>query len=279
MSDLETVSRTSAFGGEIRFEQHRSEALSCDMEFSIFVPPQAANGPVPVLTWLSGLTCTAENFTIKSGAQRLAAEFGLLVVTPDTSPRGAFLRDVDRWDLGTGAGFYLNAVTEGWRDHYKMYDYVTEELPALVRKHFPATRREAISGHSMGGHGALVCALRNPGRYASVSAFSPISSPSQVQWGQDAFTTYLGDDRESWKEWDASELVGAATEQLPILIDQGAADEFLESQLRPERFQNICDDLGHPCTTRLQPGYDHSYWFVSSFLPDHFAHHAKALRD
>ena len=278
MVDLETSASNAAFGGEVRFVRHASVATACDMEFSVFVPPQAADGPVPVLTWLSGLTCTAENFTLKAGAQRLAAEHGVLVVAPDTSPRGDDVRDVDRWDLGTGAGFYLNATTEGWRDHYRMYDYVTQELPELIRAHFPVLPdRESISGHSMGGHGALVCALRNPGRYRSVSAFAPISSPSEVQWGQDAFTTYLGEERATWKEWDASELVRQAGERLPILIDQGDADGFLEAQLRPERFQQICDGLGHPCETRLQKGYDHSYWFVATFLPDHFAHHVKAL--
>ncbi len=249
------------------------------MEFSVFVPPQAEAGPVPVLWWLSGLTCTAENFTLKAGAQRLAAEHGLLVVAPDTSPRGGDVPDApDRWDLGTGAGFYLNATTEGWRDHYRMYDYVVEELPELVRSEFPvAPGRESISGHSMGGHGALVCALRNPGRYRSVSAFAPISAPSRVPWGEDAFTTYLGDDRAAWAEWDANELVPRARERLPILIDQGDADPFLGEQLLPGVFSATCQKYEHPCETRMQPGYDHSYWFIATFLPDHFAHHARAL--
>lgn len=278
MRDLETVSSNAAFGGEVRFLRHASAATHCEMELSVFVPPQASTGPVPVLTWLSGLTCTAENFTLKSGAQRLAAEAGVLVVAPDTSPRGEDVRDVDRWDLGTGAGFYVNATTPGWSDHYRMYDYVVEELPELIRSSFRVVPgREGISGHSMGGHGALVCALRNPGRYASVSAFAPISTPSQVQWGQDAFTTYLGEDRSTWAEWDANELVAGAGERLPLLIDQGDADAFLGEQLRPEVFAATCRAHGHPCETRMQPGYDHSYWFVASFLPDHFAHHAKAL--
>jgi S-formylglutathione hydrolase len=279
MAGLETVSRARCFGGEVRFLRHASQATGTDMEFSVFVPPQAADGPVPVLWWLSGLTCTAENFTVKAGAQRLAAEHGLLVVAPDTSPRGDGIPDrADRWDLGTGAGFYLNATTEGWRDHYRMYDYVVEELPELVRSHFPVrTGRESICGHSMGGHGALVCALRNPGRYRALSAFAPISCPSRVQWGRDAFTTYLGEDRSAWAEWDANELVPQARERLPILIDQGDADSFLGQQLLPEVFADTCEKHAHPCQTRTQPGYDHSYWFIASFLPDHFAHHARAL--
>ncbi len=278
MSGLDVVSRARCFGGEVRFLRHASRATGTDMEFSVFVPPQAEQGPVPVLWWLSGLTCTAENFTLKAGAQRLAAEHGLLVVAPDTSPRGEVPDAPDRWDLGTGAGFYVNATTEGWRDHYRMYDYVVEELPELVRAELPvAAGREAISGHSMGGHGALVCALRNPGRYRSVSAFAPISTPSQVQWGRDAFATYLGEDRAAWSEWDANELLPGARERLPILIDQGDADPFLGEQLLPEVFAATCEKLGHPCETRMQPGYDHSYWFIATFLPDHFAHHARAL--
>jgi len=277
--EVETLSTSRCFGGEVRFLRHAARTTRCDMELSVFVPPQAADGPVPVLYWLSGLSCTAENFTTKAGAQRLAAEHGLLVVAPDTSPRGEDVPDVpDRWDLGQGAGFYLNATEPGWRDHYRMYDYVVEELPALVRAQFPVRAdREAISGHSMGGHGALVCALRNPGRYRSVSAFAPISVPSEVPWGRDAFTSYLGDDATLWAEWDANALVPVARERLPLLIDQGDADGFLGTQLQPEVFTATCERYGHPCETRLQPGYDHSYWFVATFLPDHFAHHAAAL--
>ncbi len=240
MSELETLSSATAFGGEVRFVRHAATTTSCDMEFSVFIPPQAHDGPVPILTWLSGLTCTAENFTLKAGAQRLAAEHGILVVAPDTSPRGDTVRDVDQWDLGTGAGFYVNATTPEWRDHYRMYDYVTEELPALVREHFPVDpARESISGHSMGGHGALVCALRNPGRYRSVSAFAPISSPSQVPWGEAAFSTYLGEDRSAWAAYDANALVAGAEERLPLLIDQGDADGFLDEQLRPTLYGDL----------------------------------------
>ncbi len=279
MADLELVSASRCFGGEVRTLRHASRATGTEMELAVFVPPQAADGPVPVLYWLSGLTCTWENFTTKAGSQRLAAQHGLLVVAPDTSPRGDGIPDApERWDLGTGAGFYLNATTEGWRDHYRMYDYVVEELPELVRSQLPARAdREALCGHSMGGHGALVCALRNPGRYRSVSAFAPISTPSDVPWGRDAFTTYLGEDRSAWAEWDANQLLPGAAERLPLLIDQGDADGFLGTQLRPEVFAETCRRHGHPCETRMQPGYDHSYWFIASFLPDHFAHHARAL--
>lgn len=278
-ADVETLSSALCFGGEVRFLRHAARSTRCDMEFSVFVPPQAAHHPVPVLYWLSGLSCTAENFTVKAGAQRLAAEHGLLVVAPDTSPRGDDVPDVPgRWDLGQGAGFYLNATEPGWRDHYRMYDYVTQELPELVREHFPVRAgREAISGHSMGGHGALVCALRNPGRYRSVSAFAPVSVSDRVPWGRDAFTTYLGDDSTLWAEWDANQLVPVARERLPLLIDQGDADGFLGTQLLPDVFSDTCRRYGHPCRTRMQPGYDHSYWFVASFLADHFGHHAEAL--
>jgi len=280
MSRFELLSKARCFGGEVRTLRHASTATGTDMEFSVFVPPQAAEGPVPVLYWLSGLTCTAQNFTEKAGSQRLAAQHGILVVAPDTSPRGEGIRDApDRWDLGTGAGFYVNATNPGWRDHYRMYDYVVDELPELVRAELPARAdREAVFGHSMGGHGALVSALRNPGRYRSVSAFAPISAPSQVQWGRDAFRTYLGDDESAWAEWDANELVPAARERLPILIDQGDADSFLDEQLRPEIFDATCAAHAHPCETRMQPGYDHSYWFIASFLADHFEHHARALQ-
>lgn len=280
MSDVEVVSKSRCFGGEVRFLKHASRSLRCDMQLSVFVPPQAAAGPVPVLWWLSGLTCTAENFTTKAGAQRLAAEHGLLVVAPDTSPRGENVPDVpERWDLGQGAGFYVNATTPRWSEHYRMYDYVVEELPELVRSSFRVEPgRESISGHSMGGHGALVCALRNPGRYRSVSAFAPITTPSDVPWGRDAFTAYLGADRAAWAAWDANALVPDAAERLPILIDQGTSDGFLVEQLRPEVFAATCDRHRHPCTLRMQDGYDHSYWFIATFLPDHFAHHAAALR-
>jgi S-formylglutathione hydrolase len=231
-----------------------------------------------VLYWLSGLTCTEQNFITKAGAQRYAAEHGIILVAPDTSPRGEGVADDPAYDLGQGAGFYINATQAPWSTHYRMYDYVVEELPALVEAHFPANAVRAISGHSMGGHGALVIALKNPGRYRSVSAFAPIAAPSRVPWGEKAFTAYLGDDPEAWKAWDAVELVRDAQERLPLLIDQGDADEFLSTQLRPERLREACAEAGHPLDLRLQPGYDHSYYFIASFIDEHVAHHARAMR-
>lgn len=261
--------------------RHASTATSTDMEFSVFVPAAAANGPVPVVYWLSGLTCTAENFTTKAGAQRYAAEHGLLLVAPDTSPRGAAVPGEDEsYDLGTGAGFYLNATVDKWARHYRMFDYVVDELPELVRSHLPArSDRESIFGHSMGGHGALVCALRNPGRYRSVSAFAPIVAPTRVPWGQRAFTEYLGPDASTWEAWDAHLLVQSASERLPLLIDQGEADGFLEEQLQPERLEAACTEVGHPIELRRHAGYDHSYYFIASFIGEHLAHHARALAD
>jgi len=231
-----------------------------------------------VLYWLSGLTCSEQNFITKAGAQAHAARHDLIIVAPDTSPRGADVADDPAYDLGQGAGFYVNATETPWAANYRMADYVAQELPALVEQHFPAAAARGISGHSMGGHGALVTALRNPGRYSSVSAFAPIVAPSQVPWGQKAFAAYLGQDRDRWRAWDATELVAGAAERLPFLVDQGEADEFLESQLRPGLLQAACGAAGHPMTLRLQPGYDHSYYFIASFIADHIAHHAAALR-
>ena len=248
------------------------------MRFAVYLPPQAQAQRLPVLYWLSGLTCTEQNFIGKAGAQRYAAEHGLILVAPDTSPRGEGVADDAAYDLGQGAGFYLNATREPWATHYRMYDYVVDELPALVEAHFPATQARAVSGHSMGGHGALVVALKNPGRYRSVSAFSPIVAPMRVPWGEKAFSAYLGDDRAAWAHWDATELVGNAMEKLPLLIDQGDADEFLAMQLQPELLRNACESAGHPLTLRMQPGYDHSYYFIASFVGEHVAYHAKALR-
>ena len=248
------------------------------MQFAVYLPPQIAESTVPVLYWLSGLTCTEQNFIAKAGAQRYAAEHGVALVVPDTSPRGDEVADADRYDLGKGAGFYLNATQAPWSQHYRMYDYVVHELPALIEANFPVSDARAISGHSMGGHGALVVALKNPGRYRSVSAFSPIVAPSQVPWGQQVFSAYLGDDRAAWNAYDATERVKSATEKLPMLIDQGDADEFLAVQLRPELFKAAADAAGYPVTLRMQPGYDHSYYFVASFISEHVAHHAKALR-
>lgn len=273
----ERIEHRACFGGWQDVYRHRSAALDCTMQFALYLPPQAASRPVPVLYWLSGLTCTEQNFITKAGAQRYAAEHGVALVAPDTSPRGDDVADADSYDLGKGAGFYLNATQSPWSQHYRMYDYVAQELPALIEAQFPVTDARAISGHSMGGHGALTVALKNPGRYRSVSAFSPIVAPSQVPWGEKAFSAYLGDDREAWKAYDATELVKTATEKLPLLIDQGDADEFLQTQLRPDLFKAAADAAGYPVALRMQPGYDHSYYFVASFIGEHLAHHAKAL--
>jgi S-formylglutathione hydrolase len=279
MASMETISATASFGGEIRRVKHYSTACDCDMIFGIFLPPQASQQPVPVLYWLSGLTCTDENFMIKSGAQRIAAELGLAIVCPDTSPRGSdFPGEHDSYDFGSGAGFYVNATQEPWSRHYHMYDYVTAELPALISQNFPVTGKCGISGHSMGGHGALVCYLRNPGKYQSVSAFAPICNPSNCGWGQKALVNYLGEDRNDWSQYDAALLIGNAEEKLPLLIDQGTDDEWLTDQLKPGALEQACIASHYPLELRFQPGYDHSYFFVSTFLEDHLRHHARALR-
>ncbi len=275
---MERIEHRACFGGQQNVYRHTSTVLGCTMNFAVYLPPQAEAERLPVLYWLSGLTCTEQNFITKAGAQRYAAEHGVILVAPDTSPRGDDVPDAEGYDLGKGAGFYVNATALPWARHYRMYDYIVEELPALVEAQFPTTDARAICGHSMGGHGALVIALRNPGRYRSVSAFSPIVAPSHVPWGEKALGAYLGPDREAWRQYDASELVKTATEKLPILIDQGQADEFLEAQLQPWRLQEAADAAGHPVILRMQPGYDHSYYFISSFIGEHIAHHARALR-
>ena len=275
---MERIEHRACFGGWQDVYRHRSQALGCDMNFAVYLPSQAETRKLPVLYWLSGLTCTEQNFITKAGAQRYAAEHGLILVAPDTSPRGEEVADADGYDLGKGAGFYLNASQAPWAKHYRMCDYVTSELPALVEANFPATDARAISGHSMGGHGALIVALKNPGRYRSVSAFSPIVAPAQVPWGEKAFTAYLGEDREAWKAWDSVALVAGARERLPLLVDQGGADEFLDGQLKPELLQAACEAAGHPLELRLQPGYDHSYYFIESFIGEHIAYHAQALK-
>ncbi|WP_313498538.1 S-formylglutathione hydrolase [Pseudoxanthomonas mexicana] len=274
----ERIEHRACFGGWQDVYRHRSEVLGCDMTVGVYLPPQVEQGPCPVLYWLSGLTCTEQNFITKAGAQRYAAEHGIILVAPDTSPRGEDVADAEGYDLGKGAGFYVNATQAPWASHYRMYDYIVDELPAWVEADPMASDRRAISGHSMGGHGALTIALKNPGRYRSVSAFSPIVAPSQVPWGQKAFAAYLGDDREAWKAWDTVELIRQAREQLPLLVDQGDADEFLQGQLKPELLQAAAAEAGHPLTLRMQPGYDHSYYFIASFIGDHIAHHAAALK-
>jgi S-formylglutathione hydrolase len=278
---MEQLASVRCFEGQQLRCRHRSAVLDCEMHFSLFLPPQAAAGPVPLLTWLSGLTCTDENFVIKAGAQRHAAEHGIAMLAPDTSPRGDGVPgDPDgAWDFGLGAGFYVNATQEPWRRHYRMYDYVTRELPELVLGAFPLdASRQAISGHSMGGHGALSIALREPGRFRSASAFAPIGAPSQVPWGQKAFSRYLGEDRAAWSAHDTTELLATSRVRLPILVDQGDADAWLDTQLKPALLSEAAERAGHPMTVRMQPGYDHGYFFVSTFIGDHMAFHAENLR-
>ena len=279
--DISITNETKIFGGWQKTAIHPSESCNCQMRFSIFLPPQAEKEKVPVLYWLSGLTCTDENFVTKAGAQRYAAEEGIAIVTPDTSPRGEDVPDDPEgaWDFGLGAGFYVNATESPWSTHYHMYDYVTKELPELVGKNFPVdTKRQSISGHSMGGHGAIVIALKNPGMYKSVSAFAPIVAPSQCPWGEKAFSHYLGNDRSTWLEYDSCALITTAEERLPILVDQGDADGFLKEQLMPEKLKEACHKFAHPLNLRYEKGYDHSYYFIASFIGDHIVYHAKALK-
>ena len=277
---LETVEEHRCFGGLQGIYKHASRTTGTPMRFAVFVPPQAAERPVPAVWFLAGLTCTEENFTVKAGAQRVAADLGLALVAPDTSPRGLDLPgEHEAYDFGSGAGFYIDAAQAPWASHYRMYSYVTDELPALVAEAFPVDpSRKSVMGHSMGGHGALVCALRNPERYRSVSAFAPIVAPSQVPWGQKAFTGYLGPDRSAWADYDATALVAGSAWDQPILIDQGDADGFLEEQLRPWLFEAACRTAGKPVAVRRRAGYDHSYYFIASFVADHLAHHARALK-
>ena len=275
---MRIVEQRACFGGRQEVWSHASSSLGCEMRFGVYLPRAALQGRrCPVLYWLSGLTCTEQNFITKAGAQQHADRLGLIVVAPDTSPRGDDVADDPSYDLGKGAGFYVDATEAPWSSHYRMQTYVASELPALVEASFPADDRRGISGHSMGGHGALVTALRNPGRYRSVSAFSPIVAPSRVPWGQKALRAYLGDDAGHWKSWDACELVAHASERLPLLVDQGGADEFLETQLRPQLLEQACSAAGHPLELRVHAGYDHSYYFIATFIGDHFDHHARYL--
>lgn len=267
-------------GGNLQVWQHDSAATSTPMKFAIYLPPKANTGEkLPVLYWLSGLTCTEQNFIQKSGFAEFASHYNVIVVAPDTSPRGDDVANADRYDLGQGAGFYVNATQAPWSAHYQMYDYIVEELPALIEANFPANDQRSIFGHSMGGHGALMIALRNPERYASASAFSPIVAPSQVPWGQQAFSAYLGDDKDTWQLYDTVNLANQSQgkRQLPILIDQGLADEFLVEQLQPELLEQAAAQANYPMTLRRQAGYDHSYYFIASFIGEHITHHAKAL--
>ncbi len=275
---MERIEQHASFGGRQEVWTHDSPALGGPTRFGVYLPPAALAGErCPVLYWLSGLTCTEQNFITKAGIQQHAAAHGLIVVAPDTSPRGPEVPDDPAYDLGQGAGFYLDATQAPWSTHFRMETHVVHELPAWIEAHFPASDRCAISGHSMGGHGALSLALRHPGRYASVSAFAPIVAPSQVPWGQKAFAAYLGDDPAAWAAHDTVALIAQATERLPLLVDQGEADDFLSVQLRPELLQAACADAGHPLTLRLHPGHDHSYYFIASFIGEHVAWHAQAL--
>ncbi len=277
---MEKTGANRCFGGQQLRYRHASGVLGCDMTFSVYLPPQAKEGPVPVLYWLSGLTCTDENFVTKAGAQRYAAAHGIALVAPDTSPRGEGVPDDPEgaYDFGLGAGFYVNATQEPWRRHYRMYDYVVDELPALVVEHFPVNEaRCGISGHSMGGHGALTIALQNPGRFRSVSAFAPICSPLRCPWGEKALGGYLGQDREAWRRYDTTALLAGARERLPVLVDQGDADDFLGEQLRTPLLEQASREADYPMTIRMQPGYDHSYFFIATFIGEHLAFHAQFL--
>ncbi|AXK38442.1 S-formylglutathione hydrolase [Crenobacter cavernae] len=278
---MEILSQHGCFSGRQGFYRHASSTIGLPMRFSVYLPPQAEHGKVPVLIYLAGLTCTEETFMIKAGAQRVAAELGLALVAPDTSPRGANIDGEDKdWDFGTGAGFYIDATREPWAKHYKMESYVACELPQTLAEHFPVDiARMGIFGHSMGGHGALTLAFKYPQRFRSLSAFAPIVAPSRVPWGEKVFAGYLGDDRDEWTRHDACERVTTLAEPYPgeILVDQGLADQFLETQLRPELFEAACTERGQPLTLRRHAGYDHGYYFISTFIEDHLRHHAQQL--
>ncbi len=282
MNNPKTLSTTRIHGGQLLRQQHSSSTCNCEMTYSIFLPPQAERHPVPLVYWLSGLTCTDENFCQKSAAFGVASELGLALAMPDTSPRGEGVADEPgRYDLGTGAGFYVNATAQPWAAHYQMYDYITAELPAILAAHHPINEAQSIFGHSMGGHGALICALKNPGLYRSVSAFAPISSPSDSPWGRAIFSAYLGDNPANWCEWDANALVQKNTQAglapQPIFIDQGGADEFLPAQLQPQIFLATCQACNYPLDYRLRAGYDHSYYYIASFIDEHLYYHAQSL--
>lgn len=276
---LENISANKSFGGWHKQYTHTAQSTHCTMRFAIYLPPQAAEQKVPVLYWLSGLSCTDENFMQKAGAHRIAAELGIAIVAPDTSPRGDDVPDDPEggYDFGLGAGFYLNATQAPWNRHYRMYDYVVNELPALIEAHFPVTQQRSISGHSMGGHGALTIALKNSTQFKSVSAFSPICNPMNCPWGEKAFTGYLGSDQSTWEEYDASRLMAKCETVLPLLIDQGDDDAFLQQQLHPQALLDAAKAVDYPLTLRMQPGYDHGYYFISSFIEDHLRFHAQHL--
>ena len=273
---IENLSVNKSFGGWHKQYSHQSKTLNCNMRFAIYLPPQASNSKkVPVLYWLSGLTCTDENFMQKAGALRMAAELGIAIVAPDTSPRGEGVADDEGYDLGQGAGFYVNATQAPWNRHFHMYDYVVNELPQIIEAAFPVSDKRAISGHSMGGHGALTIAMLNPERYSSMSAFSPICNPMNAPWGKKAFTAYLGKDQATWHNHDASQLMRRATAFIPAKVDQGGADDFLKEQLKPETLEAAAKVNSYPLALRIHEGYDHSYYFISSFIEEHLRFHAE----
>lgn len=275
---MERIERHACFGGWQDVYQHQSTVLGCEMKFAAYLPPQAQTQPCPVIYWLSGLTCNEQNFITKAAAQQFAAEQGVVLIAPDTSPRGEGVADDAAYDLGQGAGFYVNASQEPWKRHYQMYDYIVSELPALVENYLPVTDKRAISGHSMGGHGALMIGLRNTERYCSLSAFAPIIAPTQVPWGQKAFTAYLGGNTAQWRQYDTLELLGKAKKTPPMLVDVGTADPFYYEQLKPELLAKISEQKQFDCTLHLRDGYDHSYYFISSFIGEHIAFHARHLK-
>ncbi|MBX3609381.1 MAG: S-formylglutathione hydrolase [Hydrogenophaga sp.] len=277
MADLKTLEAHRCFGGVQGFYEHASSEIGLPMRFGVFVPPQP--GPRPVLLCLAGLTCNEQTFAIKAGAQQYAAQHGLILVTPDTSPRGTGVAEADaHWDFGHGAGFYLDATQAPYATHWRMQSWLMHELPAVLAAHFAvAAERTGVCGHSMGGHGALTLALRHPGRFLSVSAFAPICAPSEVPWGHKAFGGYLGDDRSAWRAHDAVALIEGGARLPPLLVDQGEADNFLAEQLRPERLEQACAAAGQALTLRRHAGYDHGYFFIQSVVADHMAHHAAAL--
>jgi S-formylglutathione hydrolase len=278
--DMETISTVKSFGGTQGVYRHESRETGTPMTFAVYLPPQVESGAsLPVVWYLSGLTCTHANVVEKGGFQRICAELGLIFVAPDTSPRGADVPDEPDYDFGQGAGFYLDATEEPWAANYRMYSYLTDELPELLATHFPADMaHQGITGHSMGGHGALTLALKNPGRFRSVSAFAPIVAPSQVPWGEKALSRYLGEDRAAWRRFDSIDLVDDGARLPGLLVDQGEADPFLEPQLQPHRLAAACETAGIPLTLRMQPGYDHSYYFISTFMEDHLRWHAERLQ-
>lgn len=275
---MKRIEHRACFDGFQDVYQHQSKSLNCEMKFSIYLPKASEQTKLPVLYWLSGLTCNEQNFITKAGAQRYASEHGVIIVCPDTSPRGDDVPNDNAYDLGIGAGFYVNATQEPWAKNFKMYDYIVSELPKLIQDNFPVSEKRGIFGHSMGGHGALMIALKNPDVFRSVSAFSPIVAPTQVPWGEKAFTAYLGADKKAWAEYDTVELIKKATKRLPLLVDQGLADEFLENQLKPELLKDVCEKEKHPLTLNLREGYDHSYYFIATFIGNHIKHHAEALK-